>query len=196
MKKVLIFALALVAGFLFVVPNAQAEGIGFSMGTLMFDSSEGSAKNGGGSFFAFNFPIDENASVGFYHEGLNFKLKDDKAGAPGATVNVDITISAIETVRKVSSAPNVWVGIHAGTADIVGTLALAGFVDTVPMADIFVKWEAVSGGKNVQSSLCALVGYRFLSIDSVDPDAAGGNFVNTVDTLSGVFIGIAVGVNF
>ncbi len=200
MKKALIIALALVAGFLFVVPNAQAEGIGFNMGTLMFDSGESTATNGGGSFFSFNFAIDENASAGFYHEGMSLKLKDDQlAAAIGSTVNVDINISAIEACRKVSSKPNVWVGVHAGVADLSGTMAGAlTFVDTVPTADVFVKWEAISGGKKIQTSVAAVVGYRYLTIDSIYPDllAGAGDFVDTVDSLSGVFVGVAVGVNF
>ena len=207
MKKVLMIALALVAGFLFIVPNAQAEGIGFNMGTLMLNSGESTVKSAGGNFFSFNFIIDENAAVGLYHEGLGLKLKDDKdpLTGPGTTIDLDVTVSAIEAVRKVSSKPNVWLGLHAGTAEISGSLAGAQALnDTVPMADVFVKWEITSGGKNVQTSIAMVLGYRYLMIDSIDPDGpfvagppiTGIDFIDNVDNLSGVFAGVAVGVSF
>jgi len=197
MKKALILGLAILAGFLFIQPNqAQAnEGFGFDLGTIYFNSGETTAKAGAGSFFAFSFNIDENASVGFYNETLGLKLEDDQAGGGGTTVDINMRVSGIQACR--AATKDVFLGVHAGMADISATRgAVAAFSDTVPMADVFVKWHVVSGGKKLNTTLSAVVGYRFLMIDSVDPDAAALDFVDNVDNLSGVFVGIAVGIGF
>jgi len=191
MKKVLIIALALVAGFLFIVPNAQAEGIGFNMGTLMLNSGESTVKTAGGNFFSFNFILDENAAVGFYHEGLGLKLKDDKDPlvAVGKTVDIDVNISALEAVRRISKTRGIWLGVHAGSAELSGSLiGVQALSDTVPIADVFVKWEVLGGGKDVKTAIAAVIGYRYLVIDAIDPDGTVGagslDFVDTVENLS------------
>ena len=123
------------------------------------------------------------------------QLKDDKTNvAPGTTVDIDISIKGLRATKVV--AKNVAVGIDIGTADVLGTTGGAWTLrDTVPMGDVFVKYTPIAGGKGVaKTSFAVLAGYRFLKIDSIDPDGAALDFVKPVNDLSGLFIGISLGL--
>jgi len=206
MKKVLMIALALVAGFAFV-SDAQADSFGFDIGTIYFDCGENVAGAGSGSFFAISLIADDNAAIGFYSEKLGLKLKDDQTTVAGTTVNINGRIAGIQGYRRVVKDPNIFIGIRAGMADLsaTGTNDVPDPIQwnsTAPIADVFVKWDFMSGGKKVKSACSVIAGYRFMMVDAVDPDvstagaSAGTDFVDTVDNLSGVFVGVSVGISF
>lgn len=196
-KLLVVLAVLVVIGFPI---TAKAENLGFDIGILNFNPKETTAKNGNGSFVAITFPVDNLMEVGFYNEGLGVSLKNDAGGNGISTiVNTDVSITGIQMVRTVSEKAGVGVGLRLGMADISGSvIGAATFADTVPMADILVKWSVLSGGdKAVKTELAANFGYRIMQITPIDPDtAAGGDFVNLMDDLGGFWLSISLGLSF
>lgn len=197
MKKYLVALVALLVVSGMVLPVQAEQALGFDLGTMFYKCNEDTSKNGAAQTLTIVLPLDSQTELGFYHEGLGLKLKDDETGPPGSTVNVNITIEAIHASRQISD--KFTFGMHLGMADLTGTFGGAvTFADTVPMADVFVKWNILKGGAKVNSSLTATLGYRSLLITPVFPDnaAGAGDFIEEVDDLSGVFLGLSVGIRF
>ncbi|MBI4739232.1 hypothetical protein HY772_06785, partial [Candidatus Woesearchaeota archaeon] len=138
-------------------------------------------------------------SVGFYNEGLTINLKKDLNAPPTpTTVMIDTQITAIRVERIVAEKAGVAVGMDLGLADmnanILGALAWA---QTAPMADVFLKWNVITGGdKSVKTDISATLGYRTLMIAAQDPDAGALDFVNTVNNLGGFWLSLSLGVSF
>lgn len=172
----------------------KAETIGFDLGILSMNSREKTADSGTGSFMAITFPVDNNTKIGFYNEGMSFNLKDNNAGGAPSIVPVDVDITAIQITRKL--VDTISIGFDLGMADVSDTTAFGFVSDTVPMADVFVKWSLLSGGEKVTTNLCATLGYRLLSISPTDPDGGGGDFTKAVDDLGGLWLKLSVGLNF
>ncbi|MFH1231935.1 MAG: hypothetical protein V1709_10620 [Planctomycetota bacterium] len=191
MKKLLITVLAIIV----LAPvMAQAENIGFDLGVLSYNTREKTGENGTGNYMVVKVPVDSSSTLGFYNEGLGFNLTHNANGGAATIVPVDISISGIQVTRKIADKVNV--GLNLGMADVTGTLALAGFVDNVPTADIFVQWSILSGGDKLKSDFTATLGYRSLMITPVDPDGAATDFTKEVNDLGGFYLGIAIGISF
>lgn len=195
MKKyfILAIALAILCG---INVSARAESIGFEIGTMYYDSNENTAKSGSGSFLAISLPIDAKTTIGFYREGLKMQLRDDKlAAALPTTISLEMSTEAMEITRNIAQGFDA--GIHIGMLDLTayngGALA---WTDTVPMGDIFIKWDILSGGDKIKTDLTATLGYRSLFITPVDPDVAAGDFVKPVDDLGGVWFAISLALKF
>ena len=196
MKKYVVLALAL-AILCGVSLSARAESIGFELGTLYYNCNENTAKNGSGSFLAITLPVDNMTTIGFYKESLGFALKDDKAvAALGTTVNIDASVEALQVTREI--AKGFYAGLHIGEVDLSAYIAGAfSWTDTVPMGDVYIKWNIISGGDKVKTDLNATLGYRALYITPVDPDGAGGlDFVKPVDDLGGMWVTVSFGIKF
>lgn len=195
MKKYLLALLALLVVSGAALPLQAEEVIGFDLGVNFYKPSEKTTKSmGGGSFLAITLPpIDDKTTIGFYQEGLDFKLKDDKAGAPGTTVDINVNIDAIQITRVIDQ--KFTLGMHLGMADITAFDTVAAVLtldDSVPLVDIFVKWSILKGGR---SHMTANLGYRVLRASSFDPDV-GADFIKVVSDLSGFFMSLSVGFRF
>lgn len=197
MKKLLmvVLALAVIGGMTLA---ARAESIGFELGTLYYKCDENTAKNGSASFLAVTLPVDSMTTIGFYREGLGLDLKDDKAApALGTTVNIVASVEAFQATREI--AKGFYAGLHIGMADMTAyCVGVVQWSDTVPMGDVFIKWNILTGGDKIKTDLNATIGYRRLMITPVVPDAvaATGDFVKPVDDLGGTWLTVSFGINF
>ncbi|MBI3609262.1 MAG: hypothetical protein HY204_01000 [Nitrospirae bacterium] len=174
---------------------AHAANLGFDLGTSFYLPGEKTADSGTANSVAITFPLSPGLEVGFYREELSFGLEKNLNGGPKTRVNTDVSIDAIRIVQ--SLAGPIAIGLAVGTAGVTGTTGGATTIsDRAPMADIFARVTALSGGDKINANLSVTLGYRLLRIAGVDPDGAGTDFTSNVSNLGGFGIGVSAGVRF
>jgi len=197
--KTLIPSLLLLAPIGAFAADDAGVGLGFEVGTSYYIPAQKPNNKGMGNFFAVNLNL-SSIEVGYYFEALNLKMKADDDNNVGTAdrIDADININAIRVIKPIIK--EVGIGLAVGYADITGRVQGAPavtFSQLAPVADIFARITPISGGDKVKASVNVLLGYRFIVIDTMDPDnAAGGSFQDPVDNFNGFRIGLSAGIAF
>lgn len=154
--------------------------VGFEFGVNYLLPSDSKFK-GSSNTFTLAFPVENDLTLGVYHETVSLRGKE---GAANATVSIDINELRIR--REVRDKASIFLGI--GSASVTN-----GISTSAPVADIGARYVALdSMGTVFKTNVSIDLLYRMLSITATTP----AGWTTAVDELGGFAVGVNIAILF